>query len=159
MAAIAALAIVSGAQAQSAGHGRKWKPMPPTAHIVVTVVKGFNGKPMPNAAVIFHALRDGRDDGNLEVKTDPEGKATIDVIEIGSQLSVQVIADGYATSAQALNVDGPSKTLEVKLVRPRAQVSTYADNDGKPSQAKPGVQEPAHMLPPPTPSTLTGAPQ
>ncbi len=114
---------------------------------------------MPNAAVIFHALRDGRDDGNLEVKTDPEGKAAIDVIEIGSQVNVQVIADGYATFAQVLNVDGPSKSLEVKLVRPRAQVSNYADTEGKAAQVKPGVQEPAHIIPPEKPSTLTGAPQ
>ena len=154
-----ALAITPGASAQSQGHGRKWKPIPPTAHIVVTVVKGFNGKPMPNAAVIFHALRDGRDDGNLEVKTDPEGKATIDVIEIGSQLTVQVIADGFATTAQDMNVDGPSKTLEIKLVRPRAQVSTYTDNQGKPSSVKPGVQEPDHPLPPVNPGAQLGAPQ
>jgi hypothetical protein len=135
---------VAAAGAQQETHGRKWKPLPPTAHIVVTVVKGFNGKPLPNAAVVFHAVRNGLDDGNLEVKTDPEGKATIDVIEIGSHLSVQVIASGFATSAQELDVDGPSKELEVKLIRPRAQVSTYEDNDGKQAQVKPGVQEPPH---------------
>lgn len=137
-----ALAMVSVAGAQSDEHGRKWKPMPPTAHIVVTVVKGFNGKPLPNAAVIFHALMDGRDDGNLEVKTDPDGKATIDVIEIGSHLTVQVIADGFATTAQEMDITSPSKTLEIKLIRPRAQVSEYEDNDGKAAQVKPGVQEP-----------------
>lgn len=157
--AITLLSIAAISYAQSSGHGRKWKAMPPTSHIVVTVLKGFNGKPLPNAAVIFHALRNGRDDGNLEVKTDPEGKATIDVIEIGSQLTVQVIADGFATSAQSFEVDGPEKSLEVKLLRPRAQVSTYTDTDGKAAQVKPGVQEPAHMLPPQKPSTLTGAPQ
>ncbi len=138
------MAIVSVAGAQSGDHGRKWKPLPPTAHIVVTVVKGFNGKPLPNAAVVFHAVRDGKDDGNLEVKTDPEGKATIDVIEVGSHLSVQVIASGFATSAQELDIDSPSKTLEVKLLRPRAQVSVYQDNEGRASEVKPGVQEPPH---------------
>jgi hypothetical protein len=140
--ALAVLTVTTVAQQET--HGRKWKPLPPTAHIVVTVVKGFNGKPLPNAAVIFHAVREGKDDGNLEVKTDPEGKATIDVIEVGSHLSVQVIASGFATSAQEMDVDGPSKELEVKLIRPRAQVSTYEDNDGKQAQVKPGVQEPPH---------------
>jgi hypothetical protein len=139
-----ALGMVSVTCAQNVEHGRKWKPLPPTAHIVVTVVKGFDGKPFPNAAVIFHAVREGKDDGNLEVKTDPDGKATIDVIEIGSDLTVQVIANGFATFAQEVEVDGPSKTLEVKLIRPRAQVSQYEDNDGKASQVKPGVQEPPH---------------
>jgi len=53
---------------------------PATSHIEVTVLKKFNGKPISNAAVIFDATMDGKDQGNLEVKTDPEGKATIDVI-------------------------------------------------------------------------------
>jgi hypothetical protein len=157
-----AVAMVSVAGGQRDEHGRKWKPLPPTAHIVVTVVKGFNGKPFPNAAVVFHAVRDGKDDGNLEVKTDPSGKAAIDVIEIGSHLNVQVIASGFATSAQELDVDGPEKLLEVRLIRPRAQVSTYADNDGKPAEVKPGVQEPPHPVKPvPAPSTApqAGSPQ
>jgi hypothetical protein len=141
-----AAGMVSAAGAQSEVHGRNWKPLPPTAHIVVTVIKGFNGKPLPNAAVVFHAVRDGKNDGNLEVKTDPEGKATIDVIELGSHLTVQVIASGFATTAQEIDVDQPEKTLEVKLIRPRAQVSDYEDNDGKPSELKPGVQEPPHPL-------------
>jgi hypothetical protein len=143
-----ALAMVPVAGAQTGEHGRKWKPLPPMAHIVVTVVKGFNGKPLPNAAVIFHAVREGKDDGNLEVKTDPDGNATIDVIEVGSHLTIQVIANGFATSAQELDVDGPTKLLEVKLLRPRAQISEYLDNDGKSAQVKPGVQEPPHPVTP-----------
>jgi hypothetical protein len=168
------LAIVSVAGAQDDGHGRKWKPLPTLAHIVVTVVKGFDGKPMPNAAVVFHATMNGRDDGNLEVKTDPEGKATIDVIEVGSVVTLQVIANGFATYAQDFNVDGPTKLLEVKLLRPRAQVSAYENNFGKPAEAKPGIQEPPHPVltapkaasdqtatPPQSaaPATQTGSPQ
>jgi hypothetical protein len=140
---------VAAAQTDTEQHGRKWKPLPPTSHIVVTVLKGFNSKPLPNAAVVFHAVRNGVNDGNLEVKTDPEGKATIDVIEQGSHVTIQVIATGFATSATEMDVDSPSKELEVKLIRPRAQVSTYLDNDGKASQMKPGVQEPKHEAPAP----------
>jgi hypothetical protein len=147
--AVAALCgIVSAAGAQSEVHGRGWKPLPPTAHIVVTVLKGFNGKPLSNAAVVFHAVRNGKNDGNLEVKTDEEGKAAIDVIEIGSHLNVQVIASGFATSATEMDVDGPEKALEVKMLRPRAQVSKYQDVDGKPATEKPGIQEPAHGVSP-----------
>jgi hypothetical protein len=150
LALAAAMVATAGAQTSpqtdTEQHGRKYKPMPPTSHVVVTVVKGFNGKPLQNAAVIFHATRDGINDGNLEVKTDPDGKATIDVIEVGSEVNVQVIAPGFATSATEMNVDGPSKELTVKLLRPRAQVSTYQDNEGKPDPEKPGVQEPAHNV-------------
>ena len=138
--------IVSVAGAQQDDHGRKWKPLPPLSHIVVTVVKGFDGKPMPNAAVVFHATMNGRDDGNMEVKTDPDGKATIDVIEVGSDVSVQVIANGFATYAQDINVVGANKVLEVKLIRPREQVSQYQDTSGKAAQVKPGIQEPPHPV-------------
>lgn len=166
------LAVVSVAVAQQDGHGRKWKALPPLSHIVVTVVKGFDGKPMPNAAVVFHSTMDGRDNGNLEVKTDPEGKATIDVIEVGSNVDVQVIAHGFATYAQNLNEVGANKVLEVKMLRPREQVSVYQDNSGKASGLKPGIQEPPHpalakpkvnadgyAMPQTTPPTATSNPQ
>jgi hypothetical protein len=153
----AGLAMVAGAVsvagAQRDDHGRKWKPLPPLSHIVVTVVKGFDGKPLPNAAVVFHSTMDGRDNGNLEVKTDPEGKATIDVIEVGSNVDVQVIANGFATFSQNISVVGANKILEVKLIRPREQVSQYQDNSGKAAEVKPGVQEPPHhVLPPAQPA-------
>jgi hypothetical protein len=159
-AALVCLFAVHGGLAQSEQHGRKYQPMPPTAHMVVTVQKGFNGKPLMNAAVVFHAVREGKEDGNLEVKTDEDGKATIDVIEIGSHVTVQVIANGFATYAEQIDVDGPSKELLVKMQRPVAQVSKYTDNDGKPADVKPGVQEPAHPLrpKPSTSSTTTGTP-
>jgi hypothetical protein len=112
-------------------------------------VKGFDGKPMSHAAVVFHATMNGRDDGNLEVKTDPEGKATIDVIEVGSDVSVQVIANGFATYAEDIPAVGAEKTIQVKLVRPREQISQYQDNSGKAAEVKPGVQEPPHRVLPP----------
>ena len=147
------LVAATAASGQEPEHGRKYKPLPPTAHITVTVEKGFNSKPIMNAAVIFHATRDGRNDGNLEVKTDEDGKAVIDVIEIGSKVTVQVIANGFATSAQDVDVDGPTKDLLVKMLRPRAQISGYQDNDGKDAQTKPGVQEPPHpKAPAPAPA-------
>jgi hypothetical protein len=160
-ATLVSVLAVTTARAQSEEHGRKFKPMPPTAHMVVTVEKGFNGKPLVNAAVVFHAVRDGKNDGNLEVKTDEDGKATIDVIEIGSHVTVQVIANGFATYAQEMDVDTASKELVIKMQRPVAQISKYTDNDGKAADVKPGVQEPAHPLPPPgakTSPVTTGTP-
>jgi len=141
--------LVSVAGAQSENHGRKYKPLPALSHIVVTVVKGFDGKPMSHAAVVFHATMNGRDDGSLEVKTDPEGKATIDVIEVGSDVSLQVIANGFATYAENIPTVGAEKIIQVTLVRPRAQVSQYQDNSGKAAEVKPGVQEPPNRVLPP----------
>ena len=134
------LTLTVRGQEESPKHGRKYKAPPVTSHVEVTVLKAFNGKPISNAAVVFRSVKDGKDQGNLEVKTDPEGKAIIDLIPTGSSLRVQVIASGYATFGEDYTVDGPTKDIEVSMVRPKPQVSTYAD---KQEDRKLGVQEPA----------------
>ncbi|HEY2039821.1 MAG TPA: Ig-like domain-containing protein [Edaphobacter sp.] len=128
-------------------HGRKYKPPPETSKITIQVTKKANGKPISNAAVVFNPFKDGKDIGNLEVKTDPEGKATIDIIPTGSLVRVQVIANGYATFAQDYQVDDPTKDIAVEMLRPREQVSSYRDNKGDASTRKWGVQEPIRPKP------------
>jgi hypothetical protein len=129
--------------------GRKYKAPPATSHIEVVVVKKFNGKPIANAAVVFNPSMNGKDLGNLEVKTDPDGKASIDVIPTGSKVEVQVIASGFATFARDYVIDKSSQSIAVSMLRPEAQISAYEDNEGKPADRKPGVQEP--IRPKPTP--------
>ena len=149
------------AQDTPAKRGRKYKAPPATSHIEVTVLKKANGKPISNAAVVFDATMDGKDQGNLEVKTDPDGKAVIDVIPTGSTVRVQVIATGFATFAEDYQVNEPSRQIAVSMIRPQEQVSSYQDNEGKAATRKPGVQEPIHPVtpttkpttPPPTPQT------
>jgi hypothetical protein len=146
-----------------AHRGRKYKAPPATSHIEVLVTKKFNGKPIMNAAVVFNSFLNGKEEGNLEVKTDPDGKAIIDVIPTGSKVRVQVIATGFATYAQEYVVAEPSREIAVAMLRPQEQVSTYIDNDGKAATIKPGVQEPirpktpppAPAAPPPAPATTT----
>lgn len=123
-------------------HGRKYKAPPETSHIEVTVLKGFNKKPIDGAHVIFHPVKDGVDEGNLEVKTHPDGKVSIDVIPTGSSVRIQVLADGFATYAEDYMVTEPSREIVIPMQRPRAQISTYVDNSGKPSQMNPGLQVP-----------------
>jgi hypothetical protein len=130
------------AQDSPVKRGRKYKPPPATSHIEVTVLKKFNGKPISNAAVIFDATMDGKDQGTLEVKTDPDGKAAIDVIPTGSSVRVQVIASGFATFADEYVVSEPTREISISMIRPQEQLSSYQDNDGKTSSRKPGVQEP-----------------
>lgn len=138
-------------------HGRKYKPPPETSKITVQVTKKANGKPIMNAAVIFNPFKDGKDIGNLEVKTDPEGKATIDIIPTGSLVQVQVIANGYATFAQEYQVDEPTKDIAIQMLRPREQVSSYRDNTNAPSTRKWGVQEPVRPKPAEQPSQGTSS--
>jgi hypothetical protein len=123
-------------------HGRKYKAPPETSNIEVTVVKKLNNKPIDGAHVVFHPVKDGVDEGNLEVKTHQDGKVSIDVIPTGSSVQIQVIADGFATFSQDYVVNEPSREITIQLQRPRAQISTYVDNEGKVSQMPAGVQEP-----------------
>jgi len=124
-------------------HGRKYKAPPQTSDIEVTVVKGFNQKPIEKAAVIFHPVdADGKDEGFLEMKTDSDGKAKIDVIPTGSKLRVQVIATGFTTYAEDYKITEPQRQITIKMQRPQEQVSTYVDQSGKASSIKAGVQEP-----------------
>lgn len=133
--------------------GRKYKAPPPTSRIEVQVLKKFTGKPIPNAAVVFNPTRDGKDLGSLEVKTDPEGKAVIDIIPIGSTVRVQVIASGLSTFGQDYLIEGPTKEITIEMLRPQEQVSAYVDNTGKAAVRKPGVQEPIRPKPPVQPAT------
>ncbi len=135
--------------------GRKYKAPPATSHIEIQVTKKSNGKPIQNAAVVFNPSKDGKDEGNLEVKTDPDGKAVIDIIPTGSLVRVQIIANGFATFAQDYQIDEPSREIQVSMVRPQEQVSSYTDNSGKGSTRKPGVQEPVR---PTTPAPQATAP-
>lgn len=155
---LALLSLQAFGQDSPTRRGRKYKPPPDTSHIVVQVLKKANGKPIMNAAVVFNPTKDGKDIGSLEVKTDPDGKASIDVIPTGSLVTVQIIADGYATFAQDYKIDEPTREILVSMVRPREQVSAYEDNTGKASSRKAGVQEPVRPTAPAAPSTTKPAP-
>ena len=82
------------------------------------MIKGFNKKPIMNAAVVFHPVKDGRDEGNMEMKTDPDGKAVIDVIPTGSKVTIQVIADGFATFAQDYQINEASRQIVISHAPP-----------------------------------------
>ncbi len=127
---------------QTERHGRGYKPPPPTAEVVITVEKNFNGKPLPNASVIFRSSREGATNGVLEMKTDPEGQAKIDLLEVGSHVTVQVLANGFATYASEFDLTDAGKEVLVKMQRPRTQVSAYEEKGGtEPANVQPGVQE------------------
>src|SRR6202789_1949176 len=145
----------------SAHRGRKYKAPPPTSHIEVVVSKKFNGKPIVNAAVVFDSTMNGKEEGNLEVKTDPDGKAVIDVIPTGSTVRVQIIATGFATFAEEYLVSAPSRQIAVSMLRTKEQISSYENNEGKAAERKPGVQEPIRPTTPakPAPAPATTTPQ
>ena len=150
---LAAPRLAPGQDTPVTKRGRKYKAPPDTSRIEVVVTKKSNGKPIPNAAVVFNPTKDGKDVGSLEVKTDPEGKAVIDIIPTGSLVRVQIIANGYATFAEDYQVNEATRQIAVAMIRPQAQISTYQDNQGKASERKPGVQEPIKPTAPATSTT------
>lgn len=126
---VLALAMPGLGRAQESEHrGRKYKPPPETARITVTVRRAVDGKPVSNAAVIFHATTIERDKGNMELKTNEDGVAQIDVLPIGATARLQVIARGYQTYGAEFPVDRQAFAMEVKLVRPVEQYSIYKEH-------------------------------
>jgi hypothetical protein len=107
---------------------RKYKVPPQSSRIAITIVKDVNGKPIENAAVIFHPIEGDHDKGALELKTNEDGKAIIDVIPIGDTVRLQVIARGFQTYGRDYKVDKAEMSMEVRMKRPGEQYSIYKNN-------------------------------
>ncbi len=138
---VAVLGTVLAAHAQESGRGRKYKPPPPTCKVTVTVLKSYNGKPLENASVVFHPLKGGKDAGGMELKTDEDGKVTLDMIPVGDKLRLQVLATGFQTYGQDYDLPGDSKEIEIKLKRPQKQYSIYEKHPDDGGEATPQPQD------------------
>ena len=122
---LAVSSLSAGAQQDAVKRGRKYKAPPPTARVEVTVLRDANGKPIESAAVVFHPMEGERDKGNMELKTNEDGKAVIDVLPIGDTGRLQVIAKGFQTYGEDYKIDKAEITIEVKMKRPGEQYSIY----------------------------------
>jgi uncharacterized membrane protein YgcG len=130
--ALLASSLLLPAQDASTQHLRKYKTPPLSSHIEITVVKDFNGKPIVDAHVIFHPIQGDKDEGYLEVKTNEDGKAIIDVLPMGDTVRMQIIANGYQTYGQDYKVDKDEMSMEIRMKRPGAQYSIYKDKSTTP---------------------------
>jgi hypothetical protein len=138
--------------AHAGDRGRKYTPPPPTSQIKVTVLRATNSKPIANAAVVFHPIKNGKDSGALELKSDEDGIVKIDVIPIGDTVRLQVIADGWQTYGEDYKIETDRKEIVVKMKRPGSQYSLYGPGTsssisqttptGQSSSAKPNRQTP-----------------
>ena len=108
---------------------RKYKPPPPMSKVTVTVLRAADGKPLKNAAVVFHPALGDTQEGNMELKTNDEGVATLSIVPTGSQVLVQVIMQGYRTFGQKYDVPGSEKSITIKLLPPDQQYSVYTKNN------------------------------
>jgi hypothetical protein len=117
----------------------------PMADLRFVVVRDYNGKPVRNAAVVLHPVgKKGKQSrGGLELKTDGDGRTSIDGIPYGP-LRVQVLAPGFQTFGEDYQIDKAVMEITVKLKRPGGQYSVYENHpdakkadDKKPAEQKP----------------------
>lgn len=81
----------------------------------------------------------------MELKTNEEGKAVLDVVPIGDTVRLQIIANGFQTYGADYQIDTETKDIEVKLLRPGKQYSIYEKHTesqvgGQDESAKPADQ-------------------
>jgi len=101
----------------------------PTSSLRFVVVRDSDGKPVRNAEVVLHPVkRKGRQDkGEMELKTDAEGKTTVDGIPYGP-LRVQVLAPHFQSFGEDYEINKPEMELTVKLKHPGGQYSVYENH-------------------------------
>jgi hypothetical protein len=110
------------------GAGKKKKD-DPLATLNFVIVRDENGKPVRNAAVVMHPVdEDGKQiPQGLELKTNPEGKASYDGVPYG-KIRVQVLASGFQTYGDDYEIREPSMDITIKLKRPGKQYSIYEEH-------------------------------
>ena len=124
--------------------GRKYKSPPPTARIEVTVLRDVNAKPIENAAVIFHLVGEK---GNMELKTNEDGKAVIDVLPLGGNVRLQIIAKGFQSYGEDFKIDKAELAIGVKMKRPGEQYSIYPSRGNAADAGKDAAPAPAKDKP------------
>ncbi len=107
----------------------------PTSNLRFVVVRDSDGKPVRNAEVVLHPVkRKGKQaQGEMDLKTDAEGKTNVDGIPYGS-LRVQVLAPHFQTFGEDYEINKPEMEITVKLKHPGGQYSVYENHgdDKKP---------------------------
>ena len=101
----------------------------PTSVLRFVVVRDSDGKPVRNAEVVLHPVkRKGKQaKGEMELKTDAEGRTNIDGIPYGP-LRVQVLAPHFQTFGEDYEINKAEMEITVKLKRPGGQYSVYENH-------------------------------
>jgi hypothetical protein len=122
-----AIAIALGA-----GMARAQDDAGPTAKLQFVVVRDSDGKPVRNAEVVLHPVgRKGKQDkGEMDLKTDAEGKTSVDDIPYGT-VRVQVLASHFQTFGEDYEINKAEMEITIKLKHPGDQYSVYHGDDKK----------------------------
>jgi len=100
----------------------------PSASVQFVVTNEASGKPVRNAQVVLHPMnRKGKMTGEMELKTDADGKTSVDGVPYG-RVEVQVLAPGFQTYGADYEVKQAAVEITVKLKKPAGQYSVYGDD-------------------------------
>jgi len=106
----------------------------PMSSLKIVVVRDSDGKPLRSAQVVLHLInRKGKSQGEMDLKTDVDGRASADAIPFGT-VELQVIAKGFQTFGQDYEIKQPEMEITIKMKRPAGQYSTYENHDDKKPQ-------------------------
>jgi Carboxypeptidase regulatory-like domain len=124
------LVVVTVAIVLGLGIARAQDDEGPMSSVRFVVVRDSDGKPVRNAQVVLHPVkRKGKQaNGEMELKTDADGKASIDGIPYGL-MRVQVLAPHFQTFGEDYEINKPALELTVKLKHPGGQYSVYDNHD------------------------------
>jgi hypothetical protein len=64
----------------------------------------------------------------MELKSNEDGKAIIDVLPIGETVRLQIIAKGFQTYGQDYKIEKSEMAIEVRMKRPGEQYSIYKEH-------------------------------
>ena len=105
---------------------KKGKDEDSSATLNFVVTRDTNGKPVKYAAVVLHSVnKEGKQEkGGLQLKTSEEGKASVPGVPYG-KVRIQVIAKGFQTFGEDIDVTQPEQEIAIKLKPPAEQYSIY----------------------------------
>ena len=108
------------------------------SNVRFTVLKDDNNKPVRNASVILHPVgKEGKQSrGGFQLKTDNEGKTASEGLPYGL-LRIQVLAPGFQTFGEDYDLNKPEMDIQIRLKRPKEQLSVYDKPAAKPESAQP----------------------
>src|SRR5208337_673744 len=79
--------------------------------------------------------------GDLELKTDADGKTSFDNVPYG-RLRIQILASGFQTFGDDYEISQPKMSFTIRLKRPQGQYSIYQEHP----------EEKNNKTPPPAPN-------
>ena len=82
---------------------------------VRVMVRDTTGLPVRDARVVMHVMKRGADQGDMEVRTDQDGKVEQDIIPIGNTVHLEIMAPGYQAYRTDYQVNALVKNLVIRL--------------------------------------------